>query len=178
MSGAYEYGRAIFLIAKEEGRLDDYLSELNVVSSVLSENKEYVGLLDTPAISKKEKLSLIDTAFASLGDNVVSLLKLLCERHLIYSFSEVIKTYTSLYNEEMGIEEVTVITAIPLTSDRAERLKQRLSEITGKKIIISNTVDKGILGGIKIRYSGRQIDASLKTRLDEFEKKLSETVIR
>ena len=52
-----------------------------------------------------------------------------------------------------------------------------LSAMTGKKIIIKNTVCPEILGGVKLRYSGTQLDGSVKTRLDSFEKSLKNTVI-
>ena len=58
-----------------------------------------------------------------------------------------------------------------------KKLAAKLAAITGKKIIIKNTVSKEILGGIQIRYSGKQIDGSIKTRLDGFEKSLKKIVI-
>jgi F-type H+-transporting ATPase subunit delta len=56
-------------------------------------------------------------------------------------------------------------------------MKEKLAKMTGKTIIIKNTVDKSILGGVKLRYSGIQLDGSVKTRLDTFEKSLKNTVI-
>ena len=52
-----------------------------------------------------------------------------------------------------------------------------LEEITGKTIIIKNTVDAAILGGMKLRYLGQQIDGSIKTKLDKFDKSLKDLVI-
>ena len=53
----------------------------------------------------------------------------------------------------------------------------KLISLTGKKIVLKNTVDPGILGGVKLRYSGIQLDGSVKTRLDGFEKSLKSVVL-
>ena len=64
-----------------------------------------------------------------------------------------------------------------MTDSQIEALRTKLAQETGKTIIINNTIEPEILGGIKLRYLGRQLDASLKTRLDNFEKSLKNTVI-
>jgi len=56
-------------------------------------------------------------------------------------------------------------------------MAEKLASTTGKKIIIKNTVTPEILGGVKLRYSGKQLDGSVKTRLDKFEQSLKNTVI-
>ena len=49
--------------------------------------------------------------------------------------------------------------------------------LRSKTIILTNTVDPSILGGVKLRYLGVQLDGSVKTRLDKFEDALKNTVI-
>ena len=44
--------------------------------------------------------------------------------------------------------------------------------MTGKKIILTNTVKPEILGGVMLRYSGIQLDGSVKSRLDAFSRSL------
>ena len=41
-----------------------------------------------------------------------------------------------------------------------------LEKITGKSVKTENRVDNSLLGGLILRFEGRQIDASLKTRLE------------
>lgn len=178
MTGTNEYGKALFLLAKEDGKYDEYISDLFLLTEAFKQNEKYISLLDTPAVPKDEKLSLIDDSLGTLNQNIINLVKILCEKHSVYSVFDIHKTFISLYNEEMGIEEVTAITAVPMTDEQKERLKKKLESITEKHIIVKNVIDKNILGGMKLRYSGKQIDGSLKSRLSEFEKKIKSTVIR
>jgi ATP synthase F1 delta subunit len=172
-----EYAKALFLLSEEDGNSDAMLSDVKLTSRILSENPDYVRLLDTPAVSKSEKLVLIDEAFSSLIPNLKNLLKILSEKHITFSFSEIAKSFEELYNESRGIEYVEAVTAVAMSAKQTEKMKEKLAKMTGKTIIIKNTVDKSILGGVKLRYSGIQLDGSVKTRLDTFEKSLKNTVI-
>lgn len=177
MAFSNEYGKALFMLSEESGNTEKVLSDVKLANEAFSKNPEYVKLLDTPAITKAEKLTLIDEAFASLDESVKNLIKILCEKHSVFSFGEVAKTYFEAYDESRGIEHVEAVTAIAMTKTQLDAMKAKLAKITGKHIIIKNTVDPKILGGVKIRYSGIQLDGSIKTRLDKFEESLKNTVI-
>ena len=167
-----EYGNALFLLAKEENTQDAVKEDLDIIHLALKANPDYVKLLDTPALSKSEKLTLIDKSFSSLQYSVVNLLKILCEKHLVYSFSDVCSTYSQLYDEHNGIERVEAVTAVALTCAQKDKLKEKLASMTGKKIVLKNTVNPEILGGVMLRYSGIQLDGSVKSRLDAFARSL------
>ena len=88
-----------------------------------------------------------------------------------------IDAFVEAYEKSRGIERVEVISAIPLTEAQKMRLCEKLEGITKKQIIINNTHDPSLLGGMKLRYMGQELDGSIKTKLDGFEKRLSELVI-
>ena len=60
-----KYAGALYDLCKEENITKEVLEELLVIDTVIKENKEYKNLLDTPAISLKDRLSIIDEAFSS-----------------------------------------------------------------------------------------------------------------
>ena len=177
MKDAREYGRALFLITEEDSASDKVLAEVKTAECVFKANPDYVKLLDTPALTRDEKLSLIDGAFGTLSEILVNLIKILCERHSVHTFFGVARAYAVLYNEARGIEEVEAVSAVAMTDSQISRLSEKLSSMTGKKITLKNTVDPSILGGVKLRYSGIQLDGSVKTRLDKFSESLKNTVI-
>ena len=105
------------------------------------------------------------------------MVKILVERRLLYLINKIYDAYISAYDISRGIERVEAISSIPLTNSQIEKLQNKLAKLTGKKIIIATTVDPSILGGMKLRYMGKQIDGSLKTKLDKFEQGLKDIVI-
>lgn len=177
MTAGKEYGRALFMLAEECNTTDKVLADITAADEIFNNNPKYVKLLDTPAITKAEKLSLVDAAFSSFDESVRNLIKILCERHSVFAFGEVKKSFSKLYDTSHGIEHVEAVTAVAMTPSQLLRMSEKLAAMTGKKIIVKNTVSPEILGGVKLRYSGKQLDGSVKTRLENFEKSLKNTVI-
>ena len=102
---------------------------------------------------------------------------ILCEKHSVRLFPAIADEYLALYNEARGIIEAEALSAVALDGVTLKRLKDKLERVTGKKVTVKNTVDKSLLGGIKLRYMGRQLDGTLKTKLEGIEKNLKNTII-
>lgn len=177
MSGAKDYAEALFSLSEELSITDKVLSDVDVCRSVLEKNPEYAKLTDTPALTVTEKLSLIDSAFFAVDETVKNLIKILCEKHSVHIFPKIAKEYREIYDETRGICRAEVISATALSDKHMSSLKRKLEQMTGKTIVIRNTVDKSILGGIKLRYMGKQLDGSLRARLDAIESGLKSTVL-
>ena len=174
---AEEYGRAYFMLTEELSLTESSREDVLVLRGVLDGEEKYLPLLDTPALDTEERLALIDGAFGSLDGYLVNLIKLLSERRCAYLLPRVIEVFLSLYDRSHDIERVEAITAVAMSEEQLERLRARLEEKTGKTVIISNTIDPTLLGGIKLRYMGIQLDGSLKSRLDGLAKGLTGAVV-
>ena len=177
MTGAIEYGKALFLITEEDGTTEKVTGDVKIARSVFLKNPEYAKLLDTPALPKDERVGLVDKAFSGLDGSLINLIKIITEKRMAHDFSEICDAYLALYDESRGILQVDAVTAVPLTDAQTAALAKKIGELTGKTAIIKNSVDPSILGGMKLRYGGVQLDGSVKTRLDKFEAALRDTVI-
>ena len=176
-SNAKNYGNALFMLAKELNEIDSVKNDFDVLIKALEQNTDYLKLLDTPSLSREERVRLVDSAFNGLNKNLVNMVKILAERRLIHLIFKINESYLVDYDEHYGIERVEAISAIPLSIEQLDKLKLKLEKVTGKQIIVTNTIDSSILGGMKLRYLGIQIDGSIKTKLDNFEKSLKDLVI-
>ena len=174
---AKSYGDALFMLADELEQTDEIKDDLNVLCKTIKDNLDYLKLLNTPALSRSERVGLADEAFKDLNKNLLSLMKILVERRIAYLIFKIRDAYIAAYDISRGIERVEAISIMPLTDSQLKKLKDKLTNITGKQIIINNTIDPSILGGMKLRYLGVQIDGSVKTKLDHFEQSLKDLVI-
>lgn len=177
MTDANEYGKALFLITEEDAVSDKALTDVRLAAGIFEANPEYVKLLDSPVLKKEERVALADQAFGTLNVSLLNLIKILTEKREVHLFDKVAKEYARLYDEARGIVRVEAITAVPLTDAQTKALEKKLSSSLNKTAVVKNTVDKTILGGVKLRYSGIQLDGSIKTRLDKFEEAIKNTVI-
>ena len=167
------YAASLFSLADEENLLSETMDELLALRSVFLENANYAPLLDSPTLPLSSRLSLIDEAFEGASEYVKNFIKILCEKKCTHLFSECVKNFEKLYNKKYNIENVTVITAFPLSEALREILTRKLSDDLEKKVILDLKVDESILGGLIIRTENSQTDASVRARLDAIKAQLS-----
>ena len=177
MPAANEYGKALFLITEEDGVSDKVLSDVKTAERIFKANPDDIKLLCSPAVSKEERVALAGEALSALDWRLLNLIKILVENRQVHIFDKVAEVYGNLYDDARGIVRVEAVTAIPLNEKQSALLTAKLTRTLSKTVIVRNTVDSSILGGVKLRYSGTQLDGSVKTRLDKFEEALKNTVI-
>ena len=86
------------------------------------------------------------------------------------------QAYKEKYDVDNGIVEVRAITAKPMGAALTEKLKAKMSAVTGKQVVLETSVDESILGGIVVKLGNEQFDTSLRTRLNEIASRLTNTI--
>lgn len=171
------YAASLFSLADEENVLPEIMDELSALGSIFEDNADYASILDSPTLPLSSRLALIDEAFSDAHEYIKSFIKILCEKKCVHLFGECIRYFEKLYNKKYNIENVTVITAAPLSDALREKLRAKLSKDLGKEIILDLKVDKNLLGGLIIRTENSQTDASVRARLDAIRKQLESAEI-
>ncbi len=172
------YGQSLYDLAAEENLTDEILGEMEVVKGIFKENPDYVTLLSEPSVPKNERLQLVDQAFDnSLQPYLLNFIKILIEKGLLREFSACQKRFRKSYNEAHGIADALVTTAVKLSDTQLAQLKEKLEKISGKKILLEQKTDPGVLGGVRVDLEGQLFDGTVKGRLSELRRRVDETVI-
>ena len=175
---ANTYGQALYDLAKEEGLGKLILEELAVLKTVFAENLQYSKLLSAPDLPKQERCGILDEAFrGKVHPYVLNFLKILTEKGYIRQFPLCCDAYRSFYNEDNGILVVKAVSAVALSDEQIRKLTAKLEATTGKQIDLQCSVDAASLGGLRLNYDGKQVDGTVKTKLDSIGKLLKNTVL-
>ena len=160
------YGGSLYDLAAEEGLETRILGELDEVQQLLKQNPDYLRLLSTPSIPKKERCGLLDEALrGQVHLYVLNFLKILCEKGTLRELSGCARAYRIRYNQAHGILEATAISAVPLTEQQRAALHAKLESLTGKTIDLKTKVDATGLGGIRLDIEGPELDGTVQNRL-------------
>ena len=160
------YGGSLYDLAAEEGLETRILDELDEAAKLIRDDPEYLRLLSTPSIPKKERCALLDEAFrGQVHLYVLNFLKILCEKGTLRELPGCARAYRIRYNAAHGILEATAVTAIAMTAAQTEQLRQKLETITGKKIDLATKIDPSVLGGIRLDIEGTELDGTVQNRL-------------
>lgn len=80
-----------------------------------------------------------------------------------------LRDITSL-RADQGIVEVTAVSAHKLTPEVREDIQAQVRERypAAKKIIINERIDRSMVGGVRLELIGRQLDLSVRAKLNRF----------
>ena len=161
------YGAALFEAAKELGKEDEILGELETLETVLEETPNFAEFLNSPAIMAQEKKKVISESFeGKFSKEMINFLFVLTDKRRTSEIKKIRRQYIRLYDEERGKAVGEIYSADPLSKEQLERFEEEMSNLLRKNIKLENIVDKKLIGGIKIQVDGKMIDKSIRGDLD------------
>lgn len=180
MTGSFEYNyaEALFELSLENDCLESVYEEFLSVTQILNENPDFVKFLNLPTVEWDEKEKILSKVFGDkLGEVMFNFLNVTAQKGRVKGLSLIFSEFKALYNDKMNILEVTATTAIPLTDSLRERLIDKLSAVSGKKIVLKERVDSKIIGGIVLSYNNTEIHASVRDKLEKLKAQINSIVV-
>ena len=169
-AAAKRYARAVFELAESEGQVEQWARRLAQVRDVLSD-PEVARALTNPTIATEQRMAIVSDLFD--GIEATNLAKLLIESDRVRDVGAVADEFQRLADEAAGRVRATVTTAVELSSKDRDRVAEELSKRLGREIHLDVLVDPAILGGLKLQYGDRLVDASVSTRLQQLRRRLA-----
>jgi len=156
------YARALYALIQEGAKLEAGLHALAEACRV-----EGAGdLLASPTVKPEAKVKLLQPIIADGPEELGRLVRLLAERNKLLLLPEIVDMVDEMVRAARAeaVAEVTVATELKPEVER--KIATALAGALGKRVSLNVRRDPEILGGLIVRVGDRQIDYSLRTRLD------------
>lgn len=171
----FRYANALFELAKESSDVINYQKSIRQIDFIFDESPDYIKLLDSYFVSKKEKIDCVDEIFKSHFDaTIINFIKVLVINHRIAYYQSIFKEFNSLCNAFQGIEEGTIYSTIPLDKEKIHQIELSIESRNHKSIELANRIDASIIGGIKVVIGDKVYDDTLKNKLNSLKTLLLE----
>lgn len=166
-AAARRYAKALFQLAREEGRVDAVRAEMKALADAFDATPELRHVVFRPLHPLAQRKAAVDAVTARLGgsDTVRRFLALLLDQHRMDTFPEVRAELERLADEAAGRVPAEVITAAELPADQLERLRRALAERTRRDVQLQVRVDPSILGGVVAKVGDLVFDGSIRTQV-------------
>jgi len=171
-AAARRYARAIFELAQEQGQVAEWHERVEKVRDLMSD-PEVARVLTNPTIATERRMALVSGAPHVFDAEATNLAKLLIESDRVRDVVGIEEEFQRLADEAAGRVRATVTTAVELTASDRDRVADGLSKRLGKDVDLDVLVDPSILGGLKLQYGDRLVDASVATRLQQLRRRLA-----
>jgi F-type H+-transporting ATPase subunit delta len=169
------YAEALFEAARERSELEGVLEDLQEFVDALEESEELRLFFYGGQVPEREKRRAIDALTEGMTLPTRNFLKILSDNGREEILEEVVLRYEELVKEHLGRVEVEVTTAVELSDEELERIRERLGRsLEGREVILQTSVDPNILGGAVFRFGGRMVDSSVRGRLASLREEMLE----
>ena len=169
------YALAIFELAVQEDQADQWAEDLQFVAQVLNDD-EFGAFLRHADVREEQKTRALDAVLTDVHPMVRNLSALLVTRGAVDAVADVSLGYAKLLDEFRGRQQVEVTSAVTLTDQEVDQIRQFVADIIKKEVVIVSQVDEDILGGVIIQIGDRLLDGSVRARLDGLRKQIKSEI--
>lgn len=171
---ARRYAKALFEIGVAEGNYERLGAELDDLATAYTSSPDLRVALENPVVKVSEKQALLQAILPRVAPSptVQRFARLLLERGRIGIVRAAARAYRELADQRTGQVRASVTSAAPLGPADLDRVRRALEARTGRKVMISASVDPALIGGLVARVGDLVLDGSVRTQLEEMRRRL------
>ena len=171
------YAKSLADIALKNNAMDATLQDMKLVLEACKSISELRQLLRSPIIKTKKKIKIIQEIFSSrISITTLNFIEMITVKKREAFLQTIAESFIVIYKRINQIETVTVTSVNPLEQDYKERLIAEVKKTGCKKVELIEKISSDLIGGVIIKYGDKQIDASIKTKINRLKKTLSKNI--
>jgi F-type H+-transporting ATPase subunit delta len=165
---AKRYAKALFSVGEKDGNYRKYLEELNALLETVETQPRLKTTLMLPLLEMAKRRDLLSDIVRVLGISpvVANTVQMLLEKNRVAYLPLVGEMYSELVDDKEGRVKGTVHTAYPLPQAAKARIEEALGERLQKKVELSVTEDRNLIGGVRVVVGGLRIDGTVRRQLE------------
>jgi len=177
VSGVAErYAGSLFELASEAKSVAKVEADLGRFEAMLDGSADLQRLIKSPVFAAEDQARAIGALLAKAGISGLAgnFIKVAAANRRLFAVPSMIQAFRRIAAEARGEASAEVTSAHALTAAQQTELKATLKGVAGKDVSIAVSVDPSLLGGMIVKMGSRQIDTSLKTKLNSLKLALKE----
>jgi len=146
---------------------------LTVLVSVIKKDSTVNAFVRSKSTNVDKKISVFQSALGEVFDHrLLDIVTIMLENDDIGLLEDVTKRFLSITKNRLNIAHVEVVSSFDMDEEYQSNLLKQLKEATNKEIDFNFSVDKDLIGGLKIKIDDTLFDSTLKTKLENAKLKL------
>jgi F-type H+-transporting ATPase subunit delta len=159
---------------KEVGPLNELIGDLDLFHGSFRQTKIF-KTVKSMLVKPSEKRAIFQKIFPQLpfGAESQAVLMMLADRNQVSDLPRLIVALKEIRLRDHNICDAEVVTVKPLDKEQKAKTNEILSKISGSEVLVKETLNPSILGGLVFRLQDSVIDASLVRKIVEMRKQLT-----
>lgn len=133
---------------------------------IMRSNMDLSSSLQDSSYTPEQRNSLARNVFAQAHPVLIDVLAVMAEREDFALLSRVWESYGEQVERKLNVTVVDVTTVVPLDDHLREVITKKSEADLGTKVVLRESIDKSLIGGILMSANGKRIDASMTSQLE------------
>ncbi len=174
---ARRYARAVFELAKEAGKVAEVSRELNAFADAFEASTELREIDGLPSLQGSDRRAIIESLGTRLGAGQLTIrgVAMIAERQRLSLLPDLVRVVEGMADDHLGVLRGTITSAVRLDEGYRGKLKNKIEEATGKRVLLTFDEDPNLIAGIVTQVGDRVIDGSVRGRLSNLAESLRQT---
>jgi F-type H+-transporting ATPase subunit delta len=169
---ARAYAEALFGAALADGEVGRVGRELGDFVAALASSAPLRDALFSPQLGVAAKQRVVGELTHDAHRLVQNALHVIVEKGRAAVLPGIAEEFAALTAAEEGVVSVSVTSAVELSDDEVERLGAQIERAFGSRVDLERRVDPGVVGGLVLRVGDTIVDASVKARIRQLQRRL------
>jgi len=172
---ARRYAAALLDMATDGKAVDKVEKDLLELQAMIEGSADLQKLLQNSLINRGQQQKAILALAAKAGFNKLTtqFLGVLAHNRRLPALADVIAAFRDALAKSRGESLAKVQTAFALTPAQTKSLQEQLSKVMGSNVTLEVSVDKDLLGGMIVTVGSKQIDDSVKRKLERLRRAMN-----
>jgi F-type H+-transporting ATPase subunit delta len=167
------YANALLEVSRAEGHLADIQDELFRFARTFEGSDELRTALTDPALPRERRIAVVEDLLGGKAlQTSAALAAFIVAAGRAGELPAIVDRFVELAAAEQRRAVAEVRSAIELTPEQTDRLREALNRATGKDVEVKVVVDPSVLGGIVARVGDLVIDGTVRHRLEQLREQI------
>lgn len=171
---ANRYAKSLIELAQEKNMLEEVKNDMTLFHQTVADSRDLALMLKSPIVSHHEKGVILKKVFSDKVSELTSLFfDLICKKNREQVLFSISKHFLLQYNVVKGIQVATITTAVALSEAAKQKVVDAVKQATkANEVQLENLIDANIIGGYVLTINDKQVDDSIKGRLESLRAEL------
>lgn len=165
----YRYNlKALIDALEQSGELDIFVRDIFRFNLLCAENYGVKEILFDEHVAAESKTEYFNRNFAAdFSENFKRFVLLLITNNDLSAYELMNRKFVELVGQERNSAFVEVLSAVALSPEQQEALKQETERLLGGKVYLYNVISPEVIGGFILKCGGKMLDFSVQAALSE-----------
>ena len=176
-AAARVYAKALFDIGMETGSVGQIYDDLHGVHDALNGlDADLRTFFNLPQFRRDDKRRILNLAFeGKVSRPVLGVLHVLVDKRREPLLDNIVEEFDRYKDVNENRVQARVVTAKKLDDDLLEALRSALEQRTRKSVVLTETIDPEVLGGLRVNVGDRVLDGTVRRTLQDMRRNLAAT---